>query len=51
MKDPKPLPNCVLIMDKRLETLKSIYEGCSNMSASSFITFFTNMLRQNVIPF
>ena len=27
------------------------YEGCSNMDASSFITFFTYMLRQNVIPF
>ena len=25
------------------------YEGCSNMSASSFITFFTHMLRQNDI--
>ena len=24
-----------------------LYEGCSNMNASSFITFFTNMLRQN----
>ena len=23
------------------------YEGCSNMNASGFITFFTNMLRQN----
>ena len=23
------------------------YEGCSNMNASSFITFFTYMLRQN----
>ena len=27
------------------------YEGCSNMNASSFKTFFTYMLRQNVIPF
>ena len=27
------------------------YKGCSNMNASSFITFFTYMLRQNVIPF
>ena len=27
------------------------YEGCSNMNASSFITFFTYMLRQNGIPF
>ena len=23
------------------------YEGCSNMNASSFITFFTDMLEQN----
>ena len=23
------------------------YEGCSNMNASSFITFFTYMLQQN----
>ena len=29
----------------------SLYEGCSNMNASSFITFFTYMLRQNGIPF
>ena len=28
-----------------------VYEGCSNMNASSFITFLTYMLRQNVIPF
>ena len=27
------------------------YEGCSNMNASSFITFDTYMLRQNGIPF
>ena len=27
------------------------YEDCSNMNASSFITFFTYMLQQNVIPF
>ena len=27
------------------------YEDCSNMNASSFITFFTYMLRQNVIRF
>ena len=26
---------------------KDTYEGCSNMNASSFITFFTYMLRQN----
>ena len=24
-----------------------LYEGCSNMNASSFITFFTYMLQQN----
>ena len=24
-----------------------MYEGCSNMNASSFITFFTSTLRQN----
>ena len=24
-----------------------MYEGCSNMNASGFITFFTYMLRQN----
>ena len=27
------------------------YEGCSNMNASSFITWLTYMLRQNAIPF
>ena len=27
------------------------YEGCSNMNASSFITFFTYILRQNGIHF
>ena len=31
--------------------MRMSYEGCSNMNASSFITFFTYMLRQNVIPF
>ena len=30
---------------------KHKYEGCSNMNASSFIIFFTYMLRQNAIPF
>ena len=29
------------------QSSSSIYEGCSNMNASSFITFFTYMLRQN----
>ena len=28
-----------------------LYEGCSNMNASGFITFFTYMLRQNGIRF
>ena len=28
-----------------------MYEGCSNMNASSFITFVTYMLRQNGIGF
>ena len=27
------------------------YEGCSNMNASSFISFFTYMLRENGIHF
>ena len=31
--------------------MNCLYEGCSNMNTSSFITFFTYMLRQNVIPF
>ena len=31
--------------------LCSQYEGCSNMNASSFITFVTNKLRQNGIRF
>ena len=31
--------------------VKSWYEGCSNMNASSFITFVTYMLRQNGIRF
>ena len=30
---------------------KGKYEGCSNMNASSFITFVTYMLRQNGIRF
>ena len=28
-----------------------LYMGCSNMNASSFISFITYMLRQNAIPF
>ena len=38
-----------LYINYHMETL--LYEGCSNMNASSFITFFIYMLRQNVIPF
>ena len=30
-----------------LKAVLPYYEGCSNMNASSFITFFTYMLRQN----
>ena len=30
---------------------EQLYEGCSNMNASSFLTFFTYMLRLNVIPY
>ena len=53
------LPSIILtsrgILVKMLITLelngisksKFAYEGCSNMNASSFITFFTYMLRQN----
>ena len=37
--------------DQMFLKYNSEYEGCSNMNASSFITFFTYMLRQNVIPF
>ena len=36
---------------KETSQKNKLYEGCSNMNASSFITFFTYMLRQNVIPF
>ena len=39
------------IFKPEVESRISAYEGCSNMNASSFITFFTYMLRQNVIPF
>ena len=31
--------------------LQNDYEGCSNMNASSFITFVTNMLQQNGLRF
>ena len=39
-----------LVMDKA-KKWASVYEGCSNMNASSFITFVTYMLRQNGIRF
>ena len=32
---------------KDFDKFESWYEGCSNMNASSFIIFFTHMLRQN----
>ena len=35
------------MFDDNLFTNKNNYEGCSNMNASGFITFFTYMLRQN----
>ena len=34
-------------LSKHISFCEIIYEGCSNMNASSFITFFTYMLRQN----
>ena len=46
------IPACASLQpDQRLCYSLIEYEGCSNMNASSFITFFTYMLRQNVIPF
>ena len=43
-----------MYVKKVMKLLAFIFEqpsGCSNMNASSFITFFTYVLRQNVIPF
>ena len=37
--------------NKHEHSCKILYEGCSNMNASSFITFVTYMLRQNGIRF
>ena len=37
--------------NKHIFLNKITYEGCSNMNASSFITFVTYMLRQNGIRF
>ena len=31
--------------------IRFCYEGCSSVTASSFITFVTFVLRQNVIPY
>ena len=42
------LLNIIALMKcEEYHTKKLIYEGCSNMNASSFITFFKYMLRQN----
>ena len=38
-------------LEARWSRDKKSYKGCSNMNASSFITFFTYMLRKNFIPF
>ena len=35
----------------KLSNCTGLYDGCSNMNASSFITFIIYMLRQNVIHF
>ena len=41
----------LIISIKQEHKIHVRYEGCSNMNASSFITFVTYMLRQIVIPF
>ena len=46
LKFPEPLPETHLFFYSVLLN-NLIYEGCSNMNASSFITFVTYMLRQN----
>ena len=38
---------CLINSIKHEHSCKIIYEDCSNMNASSFITFFTYMLQQN----
>ena len=46
------MQKCVVVFYWLSDTpIRMEYEGCSNMNASSFITFFTYMLRQNVIAF
>ena len=42
--------NAPYLCDHKL-SFCSAYEGCSNINASSFITFITYMLRQNGIRF
>ena len=41
----------IVSLNTVIPNIAIVYEGCSNMSASSFITFFLYMLRQNSIPF
>ena len=42
-------PRLIISLGSSLIVIKMLvsYEGCSNMNASSFITFFTYVLRQN----
>ena len=42
-----PVKLTIALLNKSQFYLFTKYEGCSNMNASSFITFFTYMLRQN----
>ena len=44
---PRILYLFLTLLNEFNKTLALMYEGCSNMNASSFITFFTYMLRQN----
>ena len=49
----KRIDNSVVVHELELaitRIYRAVYEGCSNINASSFITFFTYVLRQNVIP-
>ena len=45
--------NCMVLYHSQTQrhVVEVFYEGCSNMNASSFITFVTYMLRQNGIHF
>ena len=38
---------CMHVRQAHISHKLAEYEGCSNMNASSFITFFTFMLQQN----